>query len=236
MSDHLDKIKKLLRLSQSANAHEAELAMQRAMELALKHGVDLASLADDAEVGGIVHRFFPLKARLAREWKMALNIAAAHFEVSPCIDTRRRRVLFVGREDAITVADYIVTFLVRESRRLCAVFADEQRAMRRKMTGGKRAAFMTGFFLAVGQRLRERRFDLMREDERYAIVLKSEADKREEEMGRVFGKTKSIQLKAPPRSKATMAGWHAGQETNLNRPLSGAAPGAAISQGMLALP
>lgn len=82
MSDHLDKIKKLLRLSQSANAHEAELAMQRAMELALKHGVDLA----------------------------------------------------------------------------------------------------------------------------------------------------------PPRSKATMAGWHAGQETNLNRPLSGAAPGAAISQGMLALP
>jgi hypothetical protein len=236
MSEHLDKIKKLLRLSKSSNSHEAELALARAMELALKHGVDLADLANDAEVGGVVHRWFPMKARLAREWKLALGIAANHFEVDPCIDRRRRQVVFVGREDAVTVADYIVTFLVRESRRLCASYAIGEKVARRKITTGKRAAFITGFFVAVGSRLRDGRFDLMREDERYAIVLKSEADKRAAEMARVMGKTKNVEIKAPKRSAATLAGWSAGQTTNLNRPLNGdARPGKSLGQGALAL-
>ncbi|MBE7497090.1 MAG: DUF2786 domain-containing protein [Verrucomicrobiaceae bacterium] len=236
MSDHLDKIKKLLRLSKSSNAHEAELALARAMELAMKHGIDLAELADDAEAGGIVHRWFPLKARLAREWKLALNIAANFFEVSPCVCRNRRQVLFVGREDAITVADYIVTFLVRESRRLCAAYAEEVKAARRKMTSGKRAAFISGFFTAIGAKLTEGRFDMMRENDRFAIVLRTEKEKRDGEMGRVIGKTKTLPIKKVKRSAATLAGWMAGETTNLQRPLDGAANAdGALSQGTLTL-
>ena len=167
---------------------------------------------------------------------MALNIAARFFEVSPCVCRHRRQVLFVGREDAITVADYIVTFLVRECRRLCASYAIHQKAIRRKMTSGKRAAFISGFFAAVTQRLNAGRFDMMRENERYAIVLKSEAEKRDAELGRVMGKTKTMPIKKAKFSATTVAGWSAGQQTNLNRPLDGAArAGGSLSQGTLAL-
>lgn len=231
MENHLDKIKKLLKLSKSSNAHEAELAMAKAMEMAARHEIDLSALGDDAEVSDIIHRWFPMKARLAREWKLALNIAAAHFHVSPCICRQRKQVVLIGRSDAIEVADYIITFLVRESRRQVASFGKEQTAMRRKMTSGKRAAFIAGFFTGISQRLLEGRFDLMREDSRYALVIRTEEAKRDAEMDKVIGKTKTITTKKPRRSAATLAGYLSGRQTSLARPLPGAAP----QQGVLAL-
>lgn len=228
---HLEKIRKLLRLSKSANVHEAELALKRAMELAARHAVDLSDLAADAEVGGIVHRWFPIKSRLAREWKMSFNIAAAHFQVHPCISYARRSVVFVGRADAIEVADFIVSFLVREVRRQVAAFSRTEK----RMTKGKRAGFITGFFHGIHSRLAEGSFDLMREDARYAIVLKSEADKRAAELSKVIGKTTSVALKSPRRSAATLAGFISGQETQINRPLAGRPGRESLNQGALLL-
>jgi len=231
MENHLDKIKKLLKLSKSSNAHEAELAMAKAMELAARHEIDLSTLSDDAEVSDIIHRWFPMKARLSREWRLALNVAAAHFHVKPCICRGRKQVVFIGRADAIEVADYIITFLVREVRSQVATFAKGQAAIRRKMTSGKRAGFITGFFTGIHNRLDQGTFDLMREDSRYALILVSEKQKREDALNQLLGKTMAIKIKRPRMSMATLAGFKAGRETTLARPLPGAAP----KQGMLAL-
>ncbi len=231
MNSPLDKIKKLLRLSKSANPHEAELAMQRAMNLAARHEIDLSTLADDSEVSEIIHRWFPMKARLSREWQLALNVAAAHFHVKPCISRPRKMVAFIGRADAIEIADYIVTFLVREVRRQVKDFALSVRMSRKKMTSGKRAGFITGFFTGIHSRLEQGTFDLMREDSRYALVLVNEKKKREEVLNRLFGETKTINLKRPRMTMATLAGFKAGRETSLARPLAGATP----QQGTLAL-
>jgi hypothetical protein len=229
--NHLDKIKKLLKLSRSATANEAEVALAKAMELAARHEIDLSTLGSDNEVGDIIHQFFPTKARLAREWMSALNIAQNYFSVSVCIMRSRQQVLFVGRQDAIDIADYIVSFLVREVRRQVKDFGELEKKMRRKMTGGKRAAFVAGFFTGIGQKLQEGRFDLMREDNRYALVLSTEDKRREEAMSGIVGKTKTVIQKKPRRSAATIAGYLSGRATNLARPL----PGKAATQGQLAL-
>src|SRR5690349_5362669 len=101
---HLDKIKKLLRLSQSPNPHEAEAALKKAMEMATRHAVDLEGLRNDPDFADIIHKWFPMKARISREWQSALVIAERYFHVKPCISRARRQVVLVGRPDAIEVA------------------------------------------------------------------------------------------------------------------------------------
>jgi hypothetical protein len=66
----LDKIKKLLRLGQSPNRHEAELAVQRAFELAARHQIDIENISLDDDVRKIVSEEFPSGKRLsfARSW------------------------------------------------------------------------------------------------------------------------------------------------------------------------
>jgi hypothetical protein len=229
MESHLDKIKKLLRLSKSSNPHEAELAMQRAMELAAKHAVDVENLRNDPEFSDIIHKWFPMKARLSREWKLALNIAVNYFNVSACIDRGRKEVVLVGQSDAIEVADYIVGFLVRACRWQAKNYSTKELQARRRMTSGKRAAFIAGFFTGISVQLREGRFDLMRHNTELAIVLATDEKRRDEELARIVGKMTSIKTKPLRRSAATIAGFCAGRDTKLNRPLAG------NGQGVLAL-
>lgn len=228
---HLDKIKKLLRLSKSPNPNEAEAALAKAMELAMRHAVDIESLRDDSEFAEIMHRWFPMKARMSREWQKALNIAEEYFHVKPCISRSRRQVVLVGRADAIEVADYIISFLVRTCRACLKTFAAGELKARRRMTSGKRAGFITGFFWGVRDRLEKGVFDLMRENSELALVLKSEETKREAVLHALVGKTVTVQHKRVRRSAATFAGFVTGREVQINRPLAG--PEA--SQGMLAL-
>jgi hypothetical protein len=48
-SDLQEKLKKLLRLSSSPNQHEAQLALEKAQELAMKYGYSLKDLTDSTE-------------------------------------------------------------------------------------------------------------------------------------------------------------------------------------------
>lgn len=219
---HLERIRKLLRLSKSANSHEAALAMQRAMELAAKHAIDLSTLETDPEVSDIIHKWFKAPTRLSREWKAALSLAQAYFHVTVCVSRHKAQVVFVGRTDAVDVADYIVTFLVKESRRQCAVYAVAEKQARRRMTSGKRAAYIHGFFLGVGVQLKSGLMDLMRENSELAIVIASEESKRAAKMDDLVGERSSVAAaKRPKMSAAVVSGFTAGNKTHLNRGLTG---------------
>lgn len=228
---HLDKIKKLLRLSKSPNPNEAEAALAKAMELAMRHAVDIECLRDDPDYTEIMHKWFPMKARLSREWQKALAIAEGYFHVKPCICRRSRMVVLVGRADAIEVADYVISFLVRTCRACLKTFTAGELKQRRRMTSGKRAGFITGFFWGVIDRLEKGVFDLMREDSELALVLKNEETRREAVLRGLVGETVKVQHKPVRRSAATFAGFVHGSKVEINRPLAGPE----TSQGMLAL-
>ncbi len=215
--EHLEKIKKLLRLSQSANPHEAALAMRRAMDMADRHNLDLASLELDEEVAEIIHRWFPIGIRLSRERQLALGLLRSYFHVEPCLSRARQAVVFVGKEADVLVAEYVFEFLCRQCRLCLKGWQTSERASGRKVTGTKNANFIAGFFYGVGSQLHQQRQVLFMEDQKFAIVLAGQQLEREEALHDVIGETVSIpDRKHRKNHSALMSGFVEGKKTKIN--------------------
>jgi hypothetical protein len=222
MNEHTEKIRKLLRLSKSANDHEARLALQRAMELATRHGVDLDALRADPEVGGIVHEWFPMKSRLSREWKAVISLVQKFFQVRVCISPHERRMVFIGRRDAIEVADYVAQFLIRRCRSEAAVYKAAEIRARRRMTSGKRAAFIVGFFGAIHIHLEDSLREMVAAEESWALVLADEKAARNDYLdGLLKHQPVESREKKVRSGGALLAGYRAGKETQIHKPLTG---------------
>ncbi len=214
----LDKIKKLLRLAGSANAHEAALAMKKAMEEADRHNLDLASLGDDEEVQEIIHRHFPTGKRVSREQRGAVAVARSYFNVTPCYGyPDRESVVLFGTEADIAVAEYVIEFLIRTCRECVRVYEKGEKEARRKTGGAKRINFVAGFFYGIHHQLGPRRDQLLLEHEKFAVVLRDQEAAREEAMHDLLGETGTVpQRKTRKNESAIMAGFREGKKTQLN--------------------
>ena len=120
----IERIKKLLRLGRSPNQHEAELAMQRAFELAEKYRIEVESLDPDDREAAVVHEWFLAGARMSFLKKRALSIVQSFFHVDVC--TSLPRVVFVGRSTDITIAHYVWEFLVTAGTRCLRAYEAEE--------------------------------------------------------------------------------------------------------------
>lgn len=130
MIEIITKLQKLLRLSESANEHESALALSRAQELAIRHGVELASVkawSDERDNGDTS----PIgrQARIHHKRSMAHRyigwIVRGHFGVD--LVYSGRTVYFIGSKNDIDFAKYVWDFLELEFRRLFNVYCDENR-------------------------------------------------------------------------------------------------------------
>jgi len=214
-SSHIEKIRKLLRLAGSSNCHEAELAMQRALELAARHAVDIHALMDAGEANGTAYRWIPCGLRVSREERLAKGVARRFFQVTTCMS--RRSYLLIGEESAMEVALYVIGFLVTTSRRLLADYKKQEQASRRKLTTSKRASFIDGFFHGIGHQLDTHQQKLLTEYASLAIVLTDGAAARAKTMNNLVGETTAIAPLARPRRNpsAIMAGFDAGLNTSI---------------------
>ena len=148
-TDIIEKIKKLLRLARSSNPHEAQLAMQRAMELAREHDIAVDSLNPDNQVKQktVSHQDTGAKARLSYDQRYALVICQRFFHVTPVTRQKIQRdgiyarlrnfITFVGTSSAIEIALYVFGFLVQH-------FAYCWRKYRGRLSN--RHAFIEGMF------------------------------------------------------------------------------------------
>jgi DNA-binding PucR family transcriptional regulator len=221
-SELLERIKKLLRLSESENPHEAALAMARAMELADRHNLDLSSLDTDDDVAHIIHRWFPLGSRISDEMRLAVGIVQRYFNVSTCFDRaiagiKEASVIFVGSETDIVIADYVAHFLVESCRRSAKKFETTEKSERRIMSRNKRINFRAGFFYGISDQLEGRRKALFLEDRKFAIILRDQSQVREDELKNVVGETVAM----PPRKyrrvySAMEHGFHEGKNIQIN--------------------
>jgi hypothetical protein len=227
--EQLAKIKKLLRLSESTNPHEAALAMRRAMDLANRHNLDLASLELDEEVAHIVHRWFPVGSRLTREHQLALGIVGSYFHVEPCLSRARGAVVFVGTEMDVMVAAYVFEFLCRQSRLCLRSWQVYEKFHGRRVTCNKTANFIAGFFYGISSQLHKQRETLFMEDRKFAIVLSDQQKKRESVLSDLIGEMKALPGRKPRRNRtAIMCGFLAGENTRIN-------PALPSGEGRLAL-
>ncbi len=110
----IEKIKKLLALSESSNKHEAELSMLKAQELLAKHKLSLKevrefNIADNAIKENITKISFT-KAK----WKANLaRLIADNFGCELYFKTKySHTITYLGREEDITVCNIVLEYAI----------------------------------------------------------------------------------------------------------------------------
>ncbi len=216
----IEKIKKLLRLSRSSNAHEAQLAMQRALELAREHEISVEGLNPDeaAREKAVTHRDSEEHLRISYDKEYAVRICCRFFHVRAIfvkvITTRRgypelgTKITFVGRRAELEIALYVYHFLLQH-------FGFCWRKHRGRCRN--RHAFVDGMFHGLYAKLAEG--EPPRDAKGTELVLR-ELDTY---VAAVVGETTRGEFRKPDHeaNAAARAGWLAGQQTNIRTPLKG---------------
>jgi hypothetical protein len=217
----IEKIKALLRLARSSNRHEAELALQRAFQLAEKHKIDVTTLDPDANAEDVTHEVFGFGWRLAFLNGVMLNLCVRFFHVEVCL--KKPEVMFVGKPTDITIAWYVYGFLCQQCRKWLKQFEAEEKRARRKMSEAKRKNFISGFSYGIANQLREVKEALQIDDSKTALIL-AEREDRKRHLAETVPNTADIKLNEPRRQRgAMMEGYMRGKETRINKPLTGTA-------------
>jgi hypothetical protein len=219
MEPIVEKIKALLRLSRSANRHEAELALQRAFALARKHQIDVTALDPDEQREGIGHEYFPHGRRTNFLQSRCLNLVCRFFHVEVCISVPR--ILFVGTPTDVTIAHYVYGFLCQQGRRGLREFEAGEKKARRKMSQAKRENYVQGFAYGIAEQLREGEVALPLDERRIAIVAADQAARRRR-LDELVPNTRAIKREVSGRRQtALVSGWIQGQQTKITQPLNG---------------
>lgn len=150
----IDKVQKLLRLAESDNEHEAQLAADRAAELMHKYKIQIAMLgiAED----GIRIDKIELWDKMSVDWHGYL--AAGVADVNDCgVWVQNRRCLMICGTDASTqVCNYMFHYLLRTIRKLSRMYIREFYGAEKGLHK-ERMAFAAGCVSRVVERLRDRK-------------------------------------------------------------------------------
>jgi Protein of unknown function (DUF2786) len=222
----VEKIKKLLRLAQSSNVHEAELALARAFELAQKHQVDVSILDLDEESERITHEWFTIGARVSLLKQRAIGIVITFFNVNACISRERHGVVFVGSATEVQIAWYVYGFIIQQGTRHLREYEAAEKIRRRRMTPNKRRGFIQGFIYGISIQLGDRKEAATIEDSRTAIVFGGAGKQRDCYMATLIPETRKIVLpKSRNNNDSLWSGFVCGKSTTINKPLSGTREG-----------
>lgn len=120
----LAKVRKLLKLGDSSNEHEARLAIRRAHSLLLKHNLSLLQASRPQTY--VLRQCGPVRKRIDAQHMKVSNLLSEFFFVeviwTHCYDTGRdvrgRALALVGRPDAVRLAQHVFAFLYASLERL----------------------------------------------------------------------------------------------------------------------
>jgi hypothetical protein len=235
MQEILDRIKKLLRLGadKAATPAEAELAVQRAFELAARHQIDIESVSLEDDSRRIVSENFPVQARLSFARKKILNLLVAFFNVNVIINRVPRlprgfvwaakpSVTFIGKTVDIQIARYVYEFL---HSACSAALRDFVNSRASKPARSTQENFVQGFIWGVANKLREAKAQLT---EQQNGLIVSEHGRRDQFESGLYKQTDLKPVKSDLRRvnrDASFAGYIEGQKVEIRKPISTNAAG-----------
>lgn len=217
----IEKIKKLLRLSRSSNPHEAQLALQRALELARAHGIAVDGLnpEEQAKEKTITHQDSDHAQRMSYDARYAATICTRFFRVHAVEraklvlfdgwPTRVIYLMFVGTASDVEIALYVYNFLKHH-------FGYCWRKFRGRLRN--RQAYVYGMMCGLYSKLEQA------EPEPAPTEVKGNElalDARKNYIAAIVGETTKRDIN-PPDSDAHSARWAGfvqGQKTNILNPL-----------------
>ena len=185
-------------MSKSPNIHEAQLALDRAFEIAAKYQVDIQTLDLGDDLNAIVSEACRVGYRLSLTKRLALGVASRFFNVNVVL--RYPHVSFIGTKTDIAVARYVFDFLSAEADR-CVVHTRKE--YRHKFTENRRRNFLAGWFYAINASLDKGKERLALEENRLALVLVNNEARRDQKSAELFPNTVTIPLPSPKRKERT---------------------------------
>jgi hypothetical protein len=212
-----EKIKKLLRLGESSNQHEAELALQCAYELANRHHINVSEL--DLEQKGtdrLTHRSILSAANLSYARRCAISyVILPYFHMH--VIHEKQKLTFVGREEDILVAEHVYSFLVSECQRALKRWSEEHEL---KPVGDYKKSFIKGFFAGLRAKLNQANRTSSAESANALIV--AEGNARSAYMRQQYGKLRSKANAHPKREShsALADGYSEGSAVTINQTLN----------------
>lgn len=212
----LERVRKLLALAGSPNLHEAEIAMQRAHELMLRHNIEAAS-ATAARDFEIRYLGDPLRRTNAVEAAIMVLLSECFFVrvirvpiYLPRLGKRGALYELTGTAANLELALHVHAFLRGTADRLWAA----NRADARVRSGRDRLAYQTGVIRGFHDKLRAERSQLA------GTGLVWRGDARLDAFYRQRNPRIATQRSAAPVNHAHLAGREAGQHVILNRPIA----------------
>ena len=240
MNDKLiSKIRKLLELGTSANAHESEAALMKAQEIALREGIDLAMIEtfSDDKAEPIEKDEMALGKRFSVCQKFCSWIIQSHFNCSVIYTGSRyygRKIIFVGKKTNLDIARYINRFLNQEFMRLWHKYRENNSGARTE----ERGSFLYGCYQGLNEKLTANK-KAVETDElghvssiagksfeetqlKYALMVVSQKDRLAKETAQMFphlrrGTSRTVLCS----SNALESGKIEGRKISLNRALTG---------------
>ena len=234
----LEKLRKLLRLSESANEHEAALALARAQELAIKHRIELATVnaytetpTNDERIGRMA-RTYPRRS-LARNY--ISWIIEKHFNVQ-IVYSGPKKVWMIGTRSDVDFARYVWDFLEIEFKRLFNVAADYNGWMGNDRRA--RTSYYYGLYQGLSKKLNDEKLtaereaisETSRESSRtigevanaYALAIRKNELAVKSAVKVFFPRLRRSSSRISIGSNDAMnAGQRDGARINLNRPIAG---------------
>jgi hypothetical protein len=153
----VERVRRLFALAASDNQHEAELAMQRAQELMLRHQLSL----ETGEQHYVFRHVGRPKRRKSRAEGLIAALLADHFFVeviwvyvyAPYTGHIERVLEVCGTEGNVSMADYVHDFLLRTAEELWT----QARASHPNLGPGDRSAYLAGVIAGFRQKLEQAR-------------------------------------------------------------------------------
>jgi hypothetical protein len=114
----IERVRKVLALSQSANEHEARLALETAVRIMNRHELERAEIENPFNEA--TYRFIPLaRQRVHLYQRLIASLLSRHFNVrlihsriyDPEVDVVYRSFEIFGRRDSVEIAEYCYHFL-----------------------------------------------------------------------------------------------------------------------------
>ena len=202
----LNKVKNLLKLAESSNAHEAELATLKANQLLIKHNLEFSEINYDQE-------FFVKKLleRKRKDAKLAcIYDILKHFMVRPILSYGKNNVCIevTGTRTNIELAVYISGFLNKELDRLWDNFKSEH-----KLKGLKaKNSFFYG--LANGYNEKMNKVEYSQNDKNALVKINNQLD---EKVNRIYRRLSHASSNGSRDNKSFGLGQKAGKNLNINQ-------------------
>lgn len=225
-SKTIETIRRLLRLGESSNEHEAQSALSKAAALARKHSIDLGSVKAEEARARVIEREFESRDIYGVVEQSAIQLCMALFSVR-CITYSKSEFRFIGLEHNIEAALFARDFVLEQCARDLKAFKRQRyQGTRRRTSKGAALQYCMGWTFAV-ERNYKRQLEAIAptselESQKSALILRDQQQEVAAYMGEHYDK---IPSEKPPRYKedtsAFFDGMVDGQNVSLRSPLEG---------------